>query len=354
MSLIVFIIILAILVLVHELGHFLAAKKNGILVEEFGFGYPPRIFSFKIKETVYSLNLIPLGGFVKVYGEEQHEKVNSKLKKRSFVSKKPYQKALVLLAGVIGNFLLGWVIISYLFTQGVPTPTKKVIVEQVIKNSPAEKAGIKPNDVIIRLLTTDNQVYLIKSTDDLISLTKKNLDKPIILEIDHQGQTIKKTLVPRSKVPSGQGPLGLVITSFINKKYPWFQAPFYGLIEAFNITSRIVVELLKTIFLFFSFKKLTVEVAGPIGIAYFTSKVIKFGNNAVLELTALLSLNLAVIQLLPFPALDGGRLAFVVYEWVTKKKVNKNFEKYLNLIGFILLLTLAAVISINDVIRLTK
>ena len=115
MSIIIFILILSLLILVHEMGHFLVAKKNGVLVEEFGFGYPPRLFGFKIGETFYSLNLIPLGGFVKLYGEEYQEKITSDLKKRSFVSKKPWQKILVIVAGIIGNFLLGWVLISYLF-----------------------------------------------------------------------------------------------------------------------------------------------------------------------------------------------------------------------------------------------
>lgn len=354
MSILIFLLILGLLVLVHELGHFLVAKKNGILVEEFGIGFPPRIFGIKIEETLYSINLIPLGGFVKVYGEEYHEKVKPALRKKSFVGKKPWQKAAVLLAGAAGNFILGWVLISYLFTQGLPAPVNKVIVENVQKNSPAEKAGLRANDSIIKLTTVNKKSYPITSGDDLVRLTKKNSDQPIILEINRQGKIIKKTLIPRSHPPAGQGPLGIVISSFIEKKYPWYQAPFYGLVQAFQITKKIIVELVKTIFLFFTFKKPAVELAGPIGIAYFTNKVIKFGKNALLELTALLSLNLAVIQLLPFPALDGGRLTFVLYEWITKKKINEDFEKKLNLAGFAVLLTLIIIVSINDVIKIFR
>ncbi len=354
MSILIFLLILSLLVLVHELGHFLVAKKNGILVKEFGIGFPPRIFAVKTGETLYSINLIPLGGFVKVYGEEYHEKVKPELRKRSFISKKPWQKAAVLLAGAAGNFILGWVLISYLFTQGLPAPVNKVIVENVQKNSPAEKAGLKTNDSIIKLTTINKKSFSITSGDDLIRLTKKNSDQPITLEINRQGKIIKKTLIPRSHPPAGQGPLGIVISSFIEKKYPWYQAPFYGLVQAFQITKKIIVELVKTIFLFFTFKKPEVEFAGPIGIAYFTSKVIKFGKNALLELTALLSLNLAVVQLLPFPALDGGRLTFVLYEWITKKKIDEDFEKKLNLAGFAILLTLIVIISINDVIKIFR
>jgi len=174
------------------------------------------------------------------------------------------------------------------------------------------------------------------------------------LTIKRNEETLIKKITPRVKPPSGEGPLGIAITSYLEKKYPWYQAPFYGLVEALNITKKITVELIKTIIQFVGSQKPSVEVSGPIGIASYTSKVIKFGKNAVLELIALLSLNLAIVNLLPFPALDGGRLVLVLYEWFTKRKVNKDFEKYLNLIGFVLLLTLAAVISVNDIIRLTK
>jgi len=343
------------LVLVHEFGHFITAKKQGILVEEFGFGYPPRLLSVKIGETVYSINLIPLGGFVKVYGEEYQEKIDPKLKSRSFTAKKPWQKSLVLVAGIIGNFLLGWVLISYLFTQGVPTPTNKVIVEQVAKKSPAAQAGIKEGDIIQYFAVSNSQKSIkLESADDLISYSKKYAGSQIVLTIKRNEETLIKKITPRVKPPSGEGPLGIAITSYLEKKYPWYQAPFYGLVEALNITKKITVELIKTIIQFVGSQKPSVEVSGPIGIASYTSKVIKFGKNAVLELIALLSLNLAIVNLLPFPALDGGRLVLVLYEWFTKRKVNKDFEKYLNLIGFVLLLTLAAVISVNDIIRLTK
>ena len=145
-----------------------------------------------------------------------------------------------------------------------------------------------------------------------------------------------------------------MITSFIEKKYPWYQAPFYGLVQSFTITKQIAIELGKTVSNLITLKKTNVDVTGPIGIAKYTGQAIKFGHNAVLELIALLSLNLAVVNILPFPALDGGRLVFVIYEWVTKKRVNKNLENYLNLAGIITLLSLAALISINDIIKLIK
>jgi regulator of sigma E protease len=355
MNIIVFIITLSILVLIHEFGHFLAAKRRGVLVEEFGLGLPPRIAGIKIGETIYSINFLPFGGFVKLYGEDSEEGINQKLKSRAFAYKNNWEKVLIIVAGVVGNFFLAWLLFSYLFTQGVPVPTNQVKIEKVASGSPAEKVGIAPGDVIKKIISKqDNKTYSLSSGADLITITKKYSGKEIILVVKRNNQEINKTITPRLSPPPGEGPLGIVINSFEEKKYPWYQAPFYGLIDSLKITYKIFAELLKTILTLLSFQKANVDVAGPIGIAYYTSEIIKFGKNAYLEFLALLSLNLAVINLLPFPALDGGRLAFVVYESITKKKIKKELERNLNLIGFIILIFLAIMISINDIIKLIR
>lgn len=363
LSIIVFFVILSVLVLIHELGHFIVAKKHGVVVEEFGFGLPPRLFGIKKGETLYSLNLLPFGGFVKVLGEErqalQGKKLTKNLQNRTFVAKKPWQRASIIAAGVIANFLLGWVIISYLFTQGVPVPTNKVMVEKVIKNSPADVAGLKPHDSIESVLIgadrnqpTTSPLRPLRSTQDLIDITKKHGDEQIILVIQRGEEKLEKLIIPRKNPPQGEGPLGVVITSFMEKKYPWYQAPFLGLIESMKITAVMTNELLKIFFRFITFQKVAVEVAGPIGIAKITAEAVKFGNNAVLQLLGLLSLNLAVINILPFPALDGGRLTLVVYEWITKKKVNPKIERQLNLVGFIILFSLIILITVNDILKI--
>jgi len=357
MHIIVFILILGLIVLIHELGHFLAAKKNGIYVEEFGFGFPPKLWSKKIGETTYSINLFPIGGFVKLYGEELNElsgkKIPSSLLKRSFSYKKPWQKALVIIAGVIGNFLLGWILISYLFTQGVPVPTNKIIIDKISISSPAAQAGIKENDEVVKISLADKTTNL-KSAQELIDFSHQYAGKEITLYLNRNGQEVKTQLIPRVKPPAGEGPLGVAITSYQEKKYPWYQAPFYGLQESAKITYQIITELGKTLKQVVILKKPAVDVTGPIGIASYTYQVIKFGNNAVLEFIALISLNLAVMNILPFPALDGGRLVFIIYEWVTKKRVNEKIERNLNLIGFALLISLAVIISIHDIIKLVK
>ncbi len=357
MTLIIFLITLSILVLVHEFGHFLMAKKMGVKVEEFGIGLPPRLFGIKKGETLYSVNLLPIGGFVKLFGEEYDElssKDKSKLNKnRSFVNKKPWQKTLIVLGGVIGNFLLGWFIFSYLVTQGVPVPTNKVMVESVTKNSPAFAAGLQEKDVIKKIIYSDRTIDLTSSTT-LIVEAKRSAGEKMSLLVQRGQQELAVNLIPRPNPPKGEGPLGVSITSFVEKKYPWYTAPFYGLIEAFSITSKIATELGKMLFNLITFHKQNVDVAGPVGIANLAGQAVKFGRNAFLEFLALLSLNLAIMNILPFPALDGGRLVFVLYEGLTRKKPNKNFEKYTNLIGFIMLLSLAALITVSDILKLFK
>ncbi len=351
MTILIFILTLSILVLVHELGHFLMAKKMGVKVEEFGFGLPPKLLGIKKGETTYTINLLPIGGFVKLFGEEYVEIEGSDRsrpvttnKNRMFVNKKPWQKTLIILGGVIGNFLLGWFIFSFLVTQGIQVPINKVTVDKVTKNSPAFVAGLKEKDIITNFT----------SSEQLIALTKKLAGKEIKLQILRGQKKLSINLIPRINPPKGQGPLGISISSYEVKKYPWYTAPYYGLVEAFNITYKIASELGKMLFNLVSFKKQSVDVAGPVGIANLAGQAASFGFNAFLQFLALLSLNLAIMNIFPFPALDGGRLIFVLYEGITKKKPNKNFEKYTNLIGFTVLLSLAALITINDVIKLFK
>ncbi len=362
MSIIVFIIILGILVLVHEFGHFIAAKKSGVKVEEFGFGFPPRVFGKKIGETIYSLNLFPIGGFVKLFGEEYHEvgksgrmqELSAENKKRTFVYKKPWQKALIIVAGVCGNFLLGWIVISYLFTQGVPVPINKVIVQGVQKNAPAQLAGIVKKDTV-QSLQYGQKTYKIESAEDLTCLVGRFAGKKISLGVQRDDKNLTVDVIPRIKPPKGQGPLGVFLTvPFVIKKYTWYQAPFFGLFEAFDITKKVVLQFGKILSQLIILQKPCGDFSGPVGIANYTGEALKVGINAVLELLALLSLNLAVINILPFPALDGGRLVFIVYEWITKKRVNQDFERKLNLVGFALLLTLAVLITIHDIIKIYR
>lgn len=351
-TIIVFLLILSVLVFIHELGHFIAAKKNDIYVEEFGLGLPPRLFGIKIGETLYSINLLPFGGFVKLLGEEQQEItskiISDKLKKRTFAGKSHLVQTVVITAGVLFNFLLGWVIISYLFTRGVPVPTERITIENVMKGSPAQKVGLMRGDELISIYV-DNKTYLLNKPDELTVITKKNAGSLVQIKIQREGNKKIINVTPREHPPKNEGPLGIVITQVVIKKYPWFQAPFAGLVESARISYLIVRELGVSLFKLVTFQQTKIEVAGPIGIAKYTSQAIKFGQLAVLQLMGLLSLNLAVINILPFPALDGGKLAIIIYEAVSHRKINPRLEARLNLIGISILLGLIFTITLYEI-----
>lgn len=354
-TVITFILILVVLVLIHEFGHYYAAKKNDVYVEEFGFGFPPRAIGKKIGETIYSINTIPLGGFVKLYGEEYHEndktEINKKIpKSRAFVNKKPWQKTIIIVAGVVMNFFLGWLLISYLLVIGIPSATG-VAIEKVQPNTPAAQAGIRDGDKLISVTHEETTKKITLSTD-LISSANRYAGDEIQITLERNGEQKTINIIPRENPPKGEGSLGIVIEQLVEtKKYPWYTAPYYGLIEAATMTRMIAVELLKIPAQFISDRAPQVEFSGPIGIAKVVGEARQYGINALLQLTALLSLNLAVINILPFPALDGGRLVFILYEWITGKKSNQNLEKYMNLIGIIILLGLSVLITIYDIQR---
>jgi len=357
-TILAFIIVLSILVLIHELGHFLVAKKLGIKVEEFGFGFPPRLFGIKKGETLYSINLLPVGGFVKLYGEDAAGGGSIKSKGesgkgkvnigRAFYARPIWQRFAVVVAGVVMNFVLAVVIISYLFgSQGVALPTEHIRITDVLPNSPAALAQLQKDDEILTVNGTS-----IKTTNEFIELIKKNLDKEVTLTIKSDGKTRDTVLTPRKDYPDGEGPVGVGITNIEIKKYPWYQAPFFGTLEALRFSWMIISGLGDMIFGFL-FKGIQPEgVAGPVGVAQLTGQAVSYGVTATLWLTALLSINLAVLNVLPIPALDGGRLFFIIIEMVTRKKVNPKYEGYAHAAGIAVLLSLMLLITVFDVMRL--
>lgn len=360
-TIIAFIATLSILVLVHEFGHFILAKKFGIKVEEFGIGFPPRAFGKKIGETVYSINWLPVGGFVKLYGEDSAGggKVGSKevtgLKgkidiNRAFYARPLWQRMSVVVAGVIMNFLLAVVLISFLFaSQGVPLPSDKVIISEIAPNSPAQVSGIQKGDKVIKINDT-----VIKDPEMFISETKKVRGELVTLTLLRNGQEVTTKLTPRVNAPKNQGAMGVSITGIEVKKYSWFEAPFYGTIEAGKF-SLLILGGLGTMVTDLVTQGLKPEgVAGPIGVAQLTGEAVKAGWFALLWFAALLSLNLAVLNILPIPALDGGRFFFMIIEMVTGRKVSPKYEAYAHGVGLVLLLGLMLFITIADVSRLVQ
>lgn len=418
LTVLVFFIVLSILVLVHELGHFIAAKKLGIKVEEFGLGLPPRIFGIKFGETEYSVNWLPIGGFVKLFGEEGEENIKilnsppkadqpkaekvkfqsskwkEEIKKRAFYSRPVWQRGVVLVAGVFMNFLLAITVISYLFIQGVPVPVGRVHVSYISADSPAYAAGLKEKDIILSI--NDLKVSDMKIFQDEV---KKNLGKETDIRVlrgatlQHAGKDLDKCLdcrelsfklIPRTdppfmKVPQVQkgaigslisdiknyfripetkpqppreGALGIGISNYEVRFYSWYEAPLYGLSESLTLSKEGFKGILTIVWKMITFQPVSKDVAGPIGIAQMTGLAVKSGINSVLELLGLLSLNLAIVNILPFPALDGGRFLFVVIEAITGKKVKTDWERYVHQIGMIILLLLMALVTLNDLVRI--
>ena len=226
------IIFLSILILVHELGHFLAAKKFGLLVEEFGFGLPPRIWGKKIGETIYSVNALPIGGFVKIFGEDGEDatlktRISGRIE-RSFTSLKIWQRALILLAGVFMNFLLGWLVISVVFFIGIP---QTILITEVAPNSPASEIGLMSGDRIANF----------SKMDEFIGYVNDNRGKVINLEIERLDKSFSVQATPRINPPEGQGALGISLAEG--------GSPKMGVFEGFYEGLKTSAEIVKSIFL---------------------------------------------------------------------------------------------------------
>ena len=341
---IVFVIIfLSILILVHELGHFLAAKKFGLLVEEFGFGLPPRIWGKKIGETIYSINALPFGGFVKIYGEDGH--LEKSLEKeifpdsRSFAFLKIWQRVIILAAGVFFNFLLGWIVFSIIFSIGMPSA---VIITDVLKNTPAAEAGLMQGDIIKRFSTTK----------ELIDFINNNRGKEISLEVERNGEFLKVSAIPRINPPEGHGALGIGLADAGLPKQNIFLSFWEGLKASLSLIITIFMAIIDLIGKTFIGQASLEAVTGPVGITKITAQASSMGFVYLLQLLALISLNLTVINIFPFPALDGGRLLFLGIEKIKGSPLNPKFEKWANAVGFALLIFLMVAITIKDIIKL--
>lgn len=383
MSILIFIAILAILVLIHEFGHFIAAKKSGVLVEEFGFGFPPRLFGFKKGETLYSINLIPLGGFVRLYGEEYRDVKKEKTsipKHRAFAHKKPSQKIAIIIAGVLMNAILGIVIFyitlslngfksepvvllnKYQFAFG--KQEKNIIILQVSKDSPAGKGKIESGDVVLQVKTDKTDWQPIREEQELITLIRNNEKKSVLLQLKNVKNDAVKTVsvVPEYNEKLKRAVIGISLSQAVVLSY---QAPRDKMLSGFLHSYNVVDYSLQSLAQLFrvsvqekSFQPVSESVSGPIGIFQVVDMTIKSSGTKLLrnlmELTGLLSLSLAMMNILPLPALDGGRLAFVLYEGIAKRKIPQHVESFINMAGFFLLIGLAILVSIGDVVKMYR
>jgi regulator of sigma E protease len=361
-TIITFILVLSILIFVHELGHFLMARAIGVHVEEFGFGLPPRIWGKKVGKTIYSLNYLPIGGFVKLAGEDDEEEGSHDLhglkQKEYFWARSKKERSAILIAGVTMNFLLAVIITFFLLVSGVQEPSGKVRLDGIAAGSPAAAAGLQKNDVVISLksaITTDTKpAYLVHTPDELISQAKQLAGQPTLLTVSRNGQTFNVVLTPRKSPPKGEGAMGVAISDLVLHKYSIIEAPTKSVQINLERAYLMLAGIVDTVAKLVTFRNVGADVAGPIGIAQVTGQAVKFGFKAVIEFMSLLSLNLAVLNILPIPALDGGRLLFVFIEKVIGRKVRPAFEKQTHQIGMLILLALVALVSVNDILRLAR
>jgi regulator of sigma E protease len=356
-TIIIFIIVLGILVLTHEWGHFIVAKKNGLTIEEFGFGFPPRIFSWKIGETVYSVNLLPLGGFVKILGEDGTKPKS----KKSFASRSVGTRSLITISGVLMNFMLGALLLIIGFYIGLPQVLDKeneiiakniqIQIVAVNHNSPAEQAGLKLGDSI-KSIRIDNWGINIDEISTLQNIIKQYQGKEIVLKIQREKELTEFRITPRVNPPEGEGALGIALAKTGIISYPWYKSLWLGIKSAFVVTWEIIKGFWNLIKNLVSIGKVPQEISGPIGIAVLTKQAASLGMIYLLQLIAIISLNLTVLNLLPFPALDGGRLLFLGIEKIKGSKVNPKIENMIHSLGLALLFILIILITYKDILRL--
>ena len=354
-SISIFILTLLILVLIHELGHFLMAKKFGIQVEEFGFGIPPRLWGKKIGETLYSINWLPFGGFVKLLGEDNEGQSRSK---RDFREKSVGIRIVVVVAGVVMNLILAWtifygILIYQNFRIIYPTTEPAVFIGFLEKGFPAQEAGIK---VGMRILKVDEKE--VKKFEDARNFIREKEGEAVSLTLsDIEGKGIRTLTITPKKLENdfligvGFSPIGI-------KEYKTNQEKiFSGITYSFDLTRITFAGLGKLIqdVALGNFQTASQSVSGPVGLANISSDILSEGRAALpfyLWFVGVISLTLSIFNVLPIPALDGGRLLFLSIEAVTKKKVREDIERMVHQIGFVLLLSLAILITYSDIRKL--
>lgn len=345
LEIIIVIIALIGLLVIHELGHFLTAKKLGVKVEEFGIGYPPRIFGRKFGETIYSINLLPFGAFVRIQGEE--EKVEGE---RSFSERPILHRSAIILGGVVTFWIVAFLIFTVVAgVWGLPQavgddfPGKaQVQIIQVAKNSPAQLAGLKAGDVI-------ENFGKVKALQDF---TKENTGKEITLTVKRGKETLNVSLVPREAPPENQGAMGVALARVARFKYPFYQAPLIGAKATGVRTVQIPIVLGTILRRALQGEKVEgVELVGPIGIGDLMSQSLRSGVDNFLLFLAMIALWLALVNILPIPALDGGKFLFLIIEAVRKKPVSQAIEQKLTAVFFLALILLMALVTVKDIMR---
>ncbi len=369
MTVLIFIAVLLVLILVHEFGHFIFAKLFKVRVDEFGIGYPPRALKIaKIGETEYTLNWLPFGGFVRLLGEskEELEDLDEKEKEKSLAYKKPWQKIIILAAGAAFNFLFAWAVFSYVYYSGTPVFWDKEYVQNselkivgTVDSSPAYVAGLQSGDVILDLhlkSDTEKKPQLLSPAHVAKFISEHPGEEIIIKYKDAESGEVKEvSLIPSQgiiKDEPSRAAVGMQMTLVSHKKYSLFESVILGFKTSVDVAKAVFLGFIELVKGALSFDINLKQVAGPVGIAGMVGKAYDIGFAYLLYFTALISVNLAVINLLPIPALDGGRIVFALYEWITRRQAPKMLEDGLNFVGFVFLIVLMLLITYHDILKL--
>ncbi len=374
MSVIIFIVILLVLVLVHEFGHFFTAKKFGIRVDEFGFGFPPKLFGKKFGETEYSVNLLPIGGFVRIFGESpDEESMTGPDSNRSFINKPKWQQAIVLVAGLFMNFLLAWILFSFGFMSGLPTSVGSeprgqtlsdvhLVIVDVLLKSPADLAGLKTGDKIMTIsipASSNSNDYIKNPTPDQIKnfivshASVTSTKNPIAIGYERGPDKEAVTFVVPTVIGASDHPsIGISMDEIGTAKLPFFQALWEGMKLTLTMIKATATGLFGLIWGGIRGKGSLSGVSGPVGMVSIVGQAYKFGFAYLLSFAALISVNLGIINLIPFPALDGGRLFFILIEKIKGSRINPKVANTINMVGFGILILLMVVITYHDIVKL--
>jgi len=355
----VFIIVLSVLVLVHEAGHFIVAKRTGMKVEEFGLGFPPRLWSFKYNGTVYSINLILFGGFVRIFGEEaEHRNAPGSFGHAGF-----WRQLAVVLAGVIMNLVLAAFLLMIsnfgglrigLFDEAMiaRATNQKVQILQISPKSPAETAGLRSLDEIIGFRTSQGaNLVETKNPEQVQAFAYAHAGTSVMIVVRRGDAFTDLPIALRTPTAPTEGPIGISLALTGVVRYSWYQSIWLGFVDTWSLYRATIQGYWGLLASLFTSGNLGVDISGPIGIAALTSQAARIGFTYLLQFMAMISVNLAVLNMMPFPALDGGRAVMILVERIRGRALRETTERSIHALGFIFLLVLMVAVTVKDIVK---
>jgi regulator of sigma E protease len=343
------------LLVLHELGHFFFAKKFGVKVEEFGIGYPPRIFGKKIGETIYSLNLLPFGAFVRIYGSDKKIEEPNSYSEKTF-----WQKFLILFGGVASFWIIAIVLLTFVMSFGFLTDIEdsdvsgvsnpKIQIVGISSDSPSQKAGLVPGDFVIQASCSGTPMKIDK-IKDFQSITQECKGKETIISVQRADKFLDISLIPRVSSPNGEGPMGVALVRTAVKSFPWYSAPIEAIKRTAELTAGIFTGWWNVIGKAIKQEPTGTQLFGPVGIMGLFVQASQVGWIYFMQFIALISVNIAVFNLLPIPVADGGKILILIIEKIRKKAFKETSVAKVDLVFFMLLIAVALWVTVKDVQR---